>query len=369
MSSVPQVSNDFSLSLDRNAVGLLPVEEHLISADSHVMEPPDFWQKSLPLEFRDRAPRFPPETAFTNPGIRGGFDPNARLLEMKTDGVIAEVLYPTLGLMLFRVEDPALQEACFRAYNDWLAQYCSVAPGRLVGVPMISTYNIPSAVRELERCRSLGLRGALVWQVPHPSLPFRSKHYDPLWAAAQDLEMPVSLHIVSGFGWNIDELHGLDRYHGAVNRKLMEAMDALFNLIFSGVLERYPRLKFVVVENEIGWMPFVVDQWDKSFRRWGASQPLTIDKLPSEYVSRQVYATFFFDQVGGRNLAWWGVDSCMWSNDFPHPNTTWPNSRQVIARDLGHLSKDHLVQLIRGNVTRLYGLDVPVQEPGHAATA
>ncbi len=257
MTSAPQVRNDFSLSLAGESGSIAPVQERLVSADSHVTEPPDRWVQRLPATRRDRAPRFPEQTAFTNQEIRGGSDPRARLREMETDGVVAEVLYPTLGLMLFRLEDAALQQACFRAYNDWLAEYCAVAPERLAGVPMISSYDIDAAVRELER---------------------------------------------------------------------------------------YPRLKFEVVENEIGWMPFVVDQWDKYFRRWRAGQPLTIDKPPSEYMRRQVYATFFFDQVGGRNLSWWGAGNCMWSNDFPHPNTTWPNSRQVIARDLGHLPHDTLVK-------------------------
>lgn len=354
------VTNDFSRTPEAADYAGAGINEVLISADSHVMEDPELWVKRLPTTFQDRAPRFPARTDF-NSDIQGGWDPNARVGEMATDGVSAEVLYATLGLILYKLEDPALQEACFRVYNDWLAEYCSVAPDRLVGVPLIPAYDIDVAVRELERAHGRGLKGCMVWQAPPkgPEYSFRGRHYDPLWAAAQDLNMPVSLHIVTGFGFDIGQLKGLDRIHGAVNQKLMDAMDALFDLVYSGVMERFPRLKFVVVENEIGWAPFVVDQFDKYYRRWGAQLNVPISMPPSDYIKRQVFFTFFFDQVGGRQLAWWGEDNCMWSNDFPHPNSTWPNSRQVIARDLGHLAPASVTKLVRTNVARLYDITLP----------
>ena len=357
--TTPHVRTDFSLAQADTPVASLDAAELIISADSHVMESPTLWVDRLPAKYRDRAPRFPEKTEFHNQDIRGGTDPNARLNEMAVDGVSAEVLYPTLSMTLYKdVRDPELQEACFRVYNDWLAEYCSVAPDRLVGVPIISMYNIDHAIAELQRCREMKLKGAMVWQSPPKELAFTTDHYERFWAAAQEMGMPVSLHIVTGFGFDITVLKGLDRYRGAVNQKLLDVMDAFFALIFSGVMERYPRLKFVDVENEIGWAPWVIDQWDKYFRRWGPSVPIPIDKPPSEYVARQVFLTFFFDQVGGRNFSWWGVDNCMWSNDFPHPNTTWPYSRQVIARDLGHLPPESVAKLVRGNVAQLYGMDI-----------
>ena len=120
--------------------------------------------------------------------------------------------------------------------------------------------------------------------------------------------------------------------------KLFQSVNSLYELIFSGVLERFPRLKLVLVENEIGWIPFVLEQWDYYFKRHGTKREgLAIKKLPSEYFHGQIYTTFFNDAVGGHILSWWGADNCMWSNDFPHGNSTWPNSRQVVARDLGDL--------------------------------
>src|SRR3990170_1084003 len=133
----------------------------IISSDSHVMEPVDLWKKSVPDNYREAAPLFPPHQV--GEGFQqhaGGWDPNARMKEMEADGLSAEVLYPTLGLDLFGLDDAGLQEACFRAYNDWLIEYCQVAPKRLLGIPSISVYNIDHAVKELEPCTKAGLKGA-----------------------------------------------------------------------------------------------------------------------------------------------------------------------------------------------------------------
>lgn len=372
-------------------------KELLISADSHVIELPDLWEKRLPRGFSERAPKVyfderrqnwmfgspevPPQAVgglfmagqrpeqienFRKAGFSaarpGGWDPVERLKDMEIDGVSGEVLYPSLGLGLFCMEDAALQEACFQAYNDWIIDYCKGAPARLYGIGLISVFNVDHAVAELERCRRAGLRGAMIWQAPHKSLPFSSDHYDRFWAAAQDLEMPVNLHILTGHGPSMHRqtLAGIERYRRSVNQN-EEIANALFDIIFSGALERFPRLKMVSVENEIGWIPYWLAQCDKAFERFRSTAPLTIKSRPSDYFQRQVYATFFNDRVGGRLLSWWGADSCMWSNDYPHQNSTWPRSREVIARDLGPLPAGDRAKLVRLNVARLYDLDLPAQ--------
>ncbi len=247
----------------------------IISSDSHVMEPVDLWKKGVAEKYRDVAPVFPPHQV--GEGFQqhaGGWDPNARMKEMEADGLSAEVLYPTLGLDLFAIDDAGLQEACFRAYNDWLIDYCSVNTDRLIGIPAIPVYNIDNGVKELERCHKAGLKGAIIWQAPHADLPFRSNHYDKFWAACQDLDTPVSLHILTGHSYNKDKNRkGVERYRGSVNLKLMDIANALFEIIHYGILEKYPKLKIVSVENESGWMPWMFQQWDYYYNRFKKQNP------------------------------------------------------------------------------------------------
>ncbi|MSQ26800.1 MAG: amidohydrolase [Dehalococcoidia bacterium] len=342
--------------------GLTLSKELLISSDSHVIEDPDLWFNRLPAGMKDQAPRYAKKQIDGFSDKKGGSDPNARLNEMVQDGVSGEVLYPSLALTQFGIESAELQEACFRIYNDWLADYCAVDTDRLVGIALLSTFNIQNAIKELERCRQRGLRGGLIWQVPHPDLPFTSGHYDPLWAAAEALKMPISLHILTGFGYskNLFTMSGLDMYRNSVNVKLLEAANTMLELIMSGVFERFPALKFVIVENEIGWMPFVIEQWDRYYKRFQKSgtNPVTLSKLPSEFFDSNFYATFFNDPAGGHLLAKFGENNCMWSNDYPHGNSTWPHSREVIARDLGHLSPERRAKIVATTAQKLYDMRV-----------
>ncbi|MCH8346699.1 MAG: amidohydrolase [Chloroflexi bacterium] len=335
-------------------------DEVRFSSDSHVIEPAGLWVDRLPEAFRESAPGFGGRRDNDKPGA---MDRDLRVEEMAADGVSGEFLYPTHGLKALSLENPPLEEACCRVYNDWLIDYCQAAPDRLFGIPMLSMYNIDEAIKEMERCLKLGLKGSVIWQVPPTELSFTSDHYERFWAAAQDMEAPVNLHILSGFGYAKDPStrQGIEGYRSSVNRKLTEGMNTMFDLIFSGVLERYPRLKIVMVENEIGWMPYVLEQWDYYVKRRGFDAPFSPKKLPSEYFHEQVYATFFNDAVGGHSLSWWGEDNCMWSNDFPHGNSTWPQSREVVARDLGELPPKTRAKLVRENLARLY--KVPIPEP------
>ncbi len=340
----------------------LATDEILISADSHVSEDPDLWVNNVPAPFRDQAPKFPPRVV--GEGFQaqpGGWDPAERVKEMAKDGVSAEVLYPTLGLGLFGLDDAKLQEACFRVYNDWLIDYCQVALDRLVGVACIPVYDIEVGVAEMERCRKAGMKGAMIWQAPHPDLPFYSEHYEPLWAAAEALDMPISLHILTGHNYSKNGLRarGVESYRGSVNLKTQDVVNGVFDFIFYGILHRHPGLKLVTVENEASWAPYYLQQWDYYYRRFRATNPPPIDREPSEYFFRQVFSTFFNDPAAGHNFDWWGVDNCMWSNDYPHPNSTWPNSRKVIERDLGHLPTAARNKIVRGNVAKLYDIAIP----------
>jgi len=340
----------------------------IISADSHVVEAADFMERRVPANMKSRAPRFPEERIGENHQAHpGGRDPKARIEEMETDGLTAEVIYPSYPMRIYSMgpEDADLQAACFRAYNDWLVEYCSVAPDRLIGIGLVSTYDIESAIREMERCKANGLKGAMIWLCPPPELPFHSSHYEPFWAAAAQMGLPVNLHTSTGLGESgrrfpgrSYDREGIERYRPG-NFSQLDISNNLFDIIFSGVLERHPRLKIVLVETDIGWIPFRLQKWDQAVAKHSENTTLPITRAPSEYFNRQVYATFINDWIGAKMLSVWGQDNCMWSNDFPHPASSWPNSREIIASTLGHLTPEVRDKVLRGNVAKLYNLSVP----------
>lgn len=335
--------------------------EYLISADSHVLEPTDLWISRLPKHLVDRAPVLPNRRE-DKPGAT---DPRDRLRVMQEDAVSMEVLFPTYALLQYGIEDPELQEACFRVYNEWIAGYCAGTPGRLVGIPCISTYDIGHAIKELERCKQLGLAGAQTWHIPPKGIDYTTNHYERLWAAAAEMDMPINLHILTGFSYTKHARpKGVEHYRGSVELKLNDAIRILFDFIFYGVLDRHPKMKLVLVEFEIGWLPWLLQQWDYYANRFHDVNPVPIQYKPSEYFNRQIFASFINDNVGTAMIGTgWGRDNCMWSNDFPHGNTSWPDSRKVIARDLSHLDPEVREKLLHKTVADLYQLELapPIQ--------
>ncbi len=374
-------------------------EPQLISSDSHVSEPSDLWVERLDIKYRDRAPRvvlnpegqegayfvyegYPPHNlaiglgagrtpeelaAFLKTGTYadarpGGWDPAQRLPDMELDGVEAEVLYTTLGFRLFWLKDAALQRACFRVYNDWLAAYCSYAPRRLKGLALISLYDPKEGAQELERCARLGLKGAMIWCSPPADQPYSSELYDPFWAAAQDLDMPVSLHAITGME-RIPWEYGAEKRAMRATVTPHEIEKSFSILILSGVLERFPRLKIVSAENNCGWLPYYLQRMDRGFARFGPSGTVTpwptkLTLKPSEYFRRQMYCTFIDDSFGVASRHWIGVDNVMWSSDYPHTASTWPHSRDIIARDFKDVSEVEKRKIVRENAAQLYGFDL-----------
>jgi predicted TIM-barrel fold metal-dependent hydrolase len=334
------------------------IPDLLVSADSHVDEPADLWD-GLPSELREQLPKIPIWPEDKRP--QGGLDPEIRIEHMDLDKLAAEVLYPTATLRAFAAPQQA-QEQAFRLYNDWVADYCTNAPKRLFAVPCLCVYDIDWAIGEMQRCNDMGLRGGLVWQVPDPRLPFTSDHYDRLWAAAAEIGFPLNFHILSGHSYDVSKLKGIEIVRASVNIKTANAITTVFDLIWSGVFERHPKLRVELVESEIGWLPFTLQQWDyyyNRFRKPGDSRGnFPIDRLPSEIFHGHVYATFMDDYVGAQTLEFWGAHNCMWSSDYPHGNMTWPNSRAFIARQIGALDIEKQQRLIARNVIELYRLEL-----------
>jgi len=363
--------------------------ERILSADSHVIEPADVWTARIEKRFLERAPRviknfggrdgdffaaeglrpfpvagfavagvdpkdFAEKMAGGYPGVRpSAWDPELRLKDQERDGVFAEVLYPSLGMRLFQLEDGALRAASFRAYNDWLADYCAASSRRLAGVAMIALYNIDEAVEELACAARKGLKGAMIWGAAPREHPYGSSEYDQFWAAAQDHAMPISLHILTeargGEGDLSSVMKGYPALHHSVEKSIAE-------LIFSGVLERFPKLKLVSVENDIGWIPHFIQRMDHSYEKYRYLETRAIPNPPSFYFHRQVSATFQDDRVGVLLREMAGVGNLMWASDFPHSDSTWPNSREVIARDFAGVPNDERRKMIAENVAALYDI-------------
>src|SRR5713101_6327460 len=207
----------------------MPMLPLILSSDSHVFEPPDLWQTRIDAAFRDRAPRIQridgadqivvetdqilsgiglisnagarfesPETISAQGRFedvhRGGYDPEQHLADMQLDGVAGEVLYPSQGLFYFKVVDPSLMSAIFRAYNEWLADFCSVDRARLKGIAMINLDDVEDGTKELERAAKRGFAGAMITEYPLEHRRYDQPEYEPFWAAAQALAMPLSLH-------------------------------------------------------------------------------------------------------------------------------------------------------------------------------
>ena len=361
----------------------------LISADSHVLEPADLWTERIERSFRDRAPRvvaeaggmvgdlfvcenlrpipvaglavagvdprdYPEKMAGGYRGVRpSGWDPAERVKDQDADGVVAEVLYTSLGMLLYGIEDGALRAASFRAYNDWLAEFCRHAPRRFAGIALLPLDDVEVGVRELERAAKMGLRGGMIWGDPPSDRPYDSPAWEPLWSASEAARMPLSLHILTGrqgSGVGPSIMRGYPGLHHPIERSLTA-------LIFAGVLERHPGLALVSAENDVGWIAHYVQRLDHAYHKYRYLEPApVIPEPPSFYFRRQVHATFQEDPIGVRTRDAIGVECLMWASDFPHSDSTWPRSREVVARDFAGLPRAETEAIVAGNCARLYGI-------------
>jgi uncharacterized protein len=303
-----------------------------ISADSHLGEPLDLWTHNLPPRLRDRALRWPQLKEFeSNHHLRAGcWDPHERLKDLALDGTSAEVIFPTQAVPAWAMDDLELQQAHMRVYNDFLIDFCRFSPDRFWGLAMLSLRNVEQAIDELQRCCEAGLRGGAIWIAPPTDLPYSDDRYEPFWDAAQALGVPLAMHINARAESRPNGQAVLRTLH-SINGHKFDAMASLGHLIASGVLERYPRLKFLVAEVGCGWIPFWLQEFDH-YQQVRAPLPLK----PSDYFRRQVSSTFILDRVGCE-LTNGFEDNFLWSSDYPHPACTWPDSEVLIEDDLGHL--------------------------------
>jgi predicted TIM-barrel fold metal-dependent hydrolase len=362
----------------------------IISADSHVTEPPGTYIDRIDRRFRERAPHVVRDAQrgdlFVIDGMdkpipmglvagagkpaeslrmfgarledmhRGGWDPDARLADQDVDGVSAEVLYPTVGMMLCNHPDFDYKKACFDAYNRWIAEYCAAHPDRLIGVGQTAMRSVEEGIEDLRQIRALGLRGVMMPGNPAVG-DYHDAAYGPFYEAAADLGLPLSFHILTSQG---DSLKTRGPRLNAFLSIIRGCQDIIGIFILGGVFERHPRLRLVCVEADAGWVPHYMYRMDHAWERHRYWLPAgTLSRKPSEYFREHVYTTFQDDWVAFQVTGLCNVRRFMWASDFPHSDSTWPHSQDVLVRQAGHLSEAERDLILHDNVAALYGLERP----------
>lgn len=388
----------------------------IISVDDHVVEPPHVWQRWLPAKYRDRGPRverrgvrvirfagaaaykeefdddsptkadtwvfenvvythkrmvaavgYPRDemtmTPITYDDMRPGcFDPKARLEDMDLNWVEASVCYPTFprfcGQTFAEASDKDLALACVRAYNDWIVEeWCGDSGGRLVPVCLIPLWDAELAAAEVQRNAARGVRAVAFSEIPvHLGLPsIHSGYWDPFFAACADTGTVVCMHIGSSSrmpATSPDAPPAVTATLGFGN-----AMFSVVDFLWSGVLVRFPQLKLAYAESQIGWLPYILeridDVWEDN-RGWAGTQH--IPEPPSTYFHRNIWGCFFKDRTGIDMRGRIGIDRITFETDYPHSDSTWPETRTVVARLLDGLDEDAIYRILRRNAIELFQL-------------
>jgi predicted TIM-barrel fold metal-dependent hydrolase len=279
---------------------------------------------------------------------------------MDTDGVDAEVLYFG-GPVTQYPADPVLRRFIIETYNDWMVELSRAAPTRLIGLAHVPLIDIDEGRAELERIAKLGLRGFHVDPFPDErgGKPLWDPAYEPFWALVAETRLPISFHIVGPRKQNVAETFlnptpGVKETFIAVTPMSMNEIVSL--LTFTGVLERHPKLRFVLVECGIGWIPYHLERMDKTFEKHRFWTKSVITEKPSSYWYRQGAATFIEDLAGVALRDRVGVRNIMWSTDYPHSDSTWPKSREALAEHFRGVPEDERTLIASENAARLYGL-------------
>ncbi|WP_018501215.1 amidohydrolase family protein [Parafrankia discariae] len=388
----------------------------LISVDDHVLEPPNLWLDRLPKKDHDRAPHmevdetgmdfwvydgkkfpssglsavagkekeeFSPEPLRYSEMRPGCYDATARLEDMNRAGILASLCFPTItrfcGQLFSEASDREFGLVCLKAYNDWMIEeWCGSAPGRYIPLTLIPLWDPRLAVQELERCAAKGSTTFAFSENPAPlGLPTihdRDGYWEPVMAAANDLEMVASMHV--GSSSQVPKIAPDAPFMANLTWGAMRTSGAMLSWLFSGMFQRYPKLKIALSEGEIGWMPYyleraeqVIDKqrhWVKRgvrFHEHGGADALDLDTLDIRASFREhVFGCFIDDAHGIASIDEIGEDNIMCETDYPHSDSTWPNCIDVVKNRIGHLSEEVQYKILRGNAERLYRF-TPAEPP------
>jgi predicted TIM-barrel fold metal-dependent hydrolase len=393
----------------------------IVSVDDHVVEPAHLFEKWLPSKLADRGPRVERhglgglkfvggtryEYTLTDDGppcdiwfyedlmyphkrhvaavgfdrddmglvpitydeMRPGcYEPKARVDDMELNWVESSLCFPTFprfcGQTFLEATDKDLALACVYAYNDWMVEeWCGDSGGRLVPLCLIPLWDVELAAAEVRRNAGRGVRAVCFSEIaPNLGLPsIHSGYWDPFFAACEETRTVVCMHIGSSSRMPATSPDA----PAAVQATLSfgNAMSSLTDFLFSGVLVRHPDLKLAYSEGQIGWIPYILERADDVWvehRAWGGVRDI-VPERPSTYYYRQVYGCFFRDRHGIDSLDKVGVDNTTFETDYPHTDSTWPNTKAVAIDLMGHLPDDVIYKLARGNAIRMLGLDLDAE--------
>ena len=384
----------------------------LISADSHVNEPPAAWER-VQKQYGERAPKvvkdppgvpkgiwliidgLPPvglshyskglvvdktkgisavdeekhfKTISFNENFRyedypGGWEPSARLKDQDLDGVGAEILFSSAVRQLYSIIDEPFQRAIFHSYNAWLHEFCSCDPKRLLGLALIPILDMEHTVADIHHYAKLGFRGVQIPTRIKDSGYYEPK-YEPMWAALEETGLVVNVHTSVTQGVARTHYEGpreTDPRQDPIGfaRRQVPAQQFLGNMILSGNLDRHPKLKLVCAEYDVGWVANLVQQVDYWFGRESTfDADRNINKRPpSEYFKENIYFTYQDDRAGVLTTPVYGEDNFLWASDYPHGVTTFPCSRETVDSNCQGLDPKVKRKINRDNAAKLYKLD------------
>lgn len=359
----------------------------MISADCHVNEPPNLWVERIDEQFRHRLPRIEVDTEGTKWSIVEGYhpvkirdlkmegedqerakvgksDPEERLKDHARDGVDAEIIFPNRGLQMWATPDPVFSQAMCRVYNDWTWEIFGSHINRMRPLACIATGDIPGAIAEIERAAKMGHRGLSLPCKPtwgpgaSEDLNYNLPEFDPLWACIQDNNMPFTFHVSTGKDPRAARGNG-----GAVINYVIHSLaptaEPIVNLCSSGVLDRFPKLRFASIEAGIGWVPWMLRAMDEAYEHHHFWAFPKLQMMPSEYYRRHCFASFQEDPPGIDLVREYDLGgNFMWANDYPHHEGSWPHSEQAIERTMGRLNDDERANILGLNAARFFGFDV-----------
>jgi predicted TIM-barrel fold metal-dependent hydrolase len=390
----------------------------IVSVDDHVIEPANVWQDRLPEKYRDVGPRViqergnmsfvggnfsyepdpdgqlgdwwvyedkrVPQTrlsaaagfdrdevkvvGITYDEMRPGcYDPKARLGDMDVNHVEASLCFPSFprfcGQTFMEAKDRELAELCVRAYNDWMVdEWCGSSGGRLIPLCIIPLWDAELAAAEVRRNADRGVRAVCFSEIPPylglPSVHDADGYWDPFVRACEETGTVINMHIGSSSKMPSTSADA----PAAVGSTLTfnNAMASMSDWLFSGLLVKFPSVKIAYSEGQIGWIPYILERADKVWednRGWGGVAD-KVPEPPSTYYYRQMYGCFFDDEVGLELLDRVGVSNVTFETDYPHSDSTWPHTKEVAQKLMGHLPDDVIRKLVRGNAIEMLGLDL-----------